>query len=71
MRDVNRLEPLYLEMAEVHKKLPDMRIMQLMQCFMGDYYQKHKVDPFYLEDDEMVQEFEKYITELTTGGTRR
>ncbi len=64
MRDINRLDNLYNELKEMHKQLSDWRFCQLMMNFMGWYYQKYKIDCFYLEDDKILKVFREFIDEI-------
>ena len=60
MRDPNRLDTFYKELCELHKKyVPDWRFGQLivnMTEFIGD--------PFYLEEDEMIEKIQSYFDSL-------
>lgn len=56
MRDVNRIEPFMMEMAEIWKeKFPDWRFGQLMYNFFAQLG-----DPFYYEEDELMAAFKAY-----------
>ena len=37
------------------------RFGQLMSNILGEYYSQTKMDPFFPEDDEMIQYIEKYL----------
>lgn len=64
MRDPNRLDNFYDEMKKLHmERMPDIRFGQLMCNFLGWVYQTYKIDPFFLEEDKMMQFFEKYSEE--------
>lgn len=60
MRDPNRLDAFYDELKKIHKeKVPDWRFGQLIVNFLGWYGR----DPFYLEEDKMIDLFRKYFSE--------
>lgn len=62
MRDPNRLKDIYDQMAVLHKaRVPDMRIGQLMENFMGWYCQVTQRDPFYAEDAEWIELFRQFL----------
>lgn len=58
MRDPQRIDPMMSEMATLWKeKAPDLRFGQLMSNFfliIGD--------PFYCEDDDLLEMFREYIS---------
>ena len=61
MRKVERLDKFYDELKEIHKKsFPDMRFGQLMMNFLGFVNSTKKRDPFFPEEDEMVEPFKEY-----------
>lgn len=61
MRDSNRLNSLYLQLMQLHKKyFPDMRFCQFWLNVLG-YINKTKYDPFHLEDEELLPCVKKYI----------
>ena len=61
MRKVERLDKFYDELKEIHKKsFPDMRFGQLMMNFLGFVNSTKKRDPFFPEEDEMVELFKEY-----------
>lgn len=61
MRDPDRLDGLYVQLMELHKKyFPDMRFCQFWLNVLG-YINKTKYDPFYLEDVELLACVEAYI----------
>ena len=57
MRDINRIEPMMERLTELWKtECPDWRFGQLisnLQSFLGD--------PFYIEDDEMINLIEQFF----------
>ena len=65
MRDPNRLDSFYDEMKKIHKeKFPDWRFIQLMQNFMGWYYNKTKLDGFYFEEDKTLILLHEFADEI-------
>ena len=61
MRNPERLDSVYLQLCEIHKKsFPDMRFGQLMMNFLGFVNSTKKRDPFFPEEDEMVELFKEY-----------
>lgn len=60
MRDINRI-PLFLDkFASIWAKYPNLRFGQLCSNFffwLSEYKQK---DPFYLEEDEMLEYLNEY-----------
>lgn len=63
MRDPNRLDNLYEKLKEIHKKdFPDWRFGQFMLNFLGWLGQDR--DPFFPEDDAMIEYFEQYANHL-------
>ncbi len=61
MRDPMRLDRFYDEVRCIHKKcFPDWRFGQLMSNFLGWVYHEKKRDPFFPEEDEMIQYLKEY-----------
>ena len=61
MRDVNRLDPLYEYLKQVHKQnFPDWRFWQFIENFERWY----GIDPFYMEDDKVIEKMEKFISAM-------
>ena len=61
MRKVERLDKFYDELKEIHKKsFPDMRFGQLMMNFLGFVNSTKKRDPFFPEEDEIIELFKEY-----------
>ena len=57
MRDPKRIDKFCWRLAEAWKKVPDWRFGQLMVNCLGSMDR----DPFFPEDDEMIQYIEKYL----------
>lgn len=60
MRDINRIDPFLERLGKVWKQVPDWRFGQLM-CNVLNSMNK---DPFFPEDDEMIEYFEKYFKKI-------
>ena len=56
MRDPKRIDKSCWRLAEAWKKVPDWRFGQLMVNCLGSMDR----DPFFPEDDEMIQYIEKF-----------
>lgn len=62
MRDPERLEEFYRQLKNAHKTyFPDWRFGQLLINFAG--WMSQKVDPFFPEEDEMLE----YIKQFSAG----
>lgn len=58
MRDPNRLDTFYDELKRIHKEqVPDWRFGQLLV----NYFRWLGQDPFYWEDDKMLDSFKRYF----------
>ena len=58
MRDEGRIMPLVMQVGRLWQyHCPDIRFMQLMSNFAVWY----GADPFYMEDDEFLTKFKKYM----------
>lgn len=61
IRDINRLDKFYSQLCEIHKKsFPDMRLGQFLLNALGWINNTKKRDPFFPEEDEMVELFKEY-----------
>lgn len=61
MRDPNRLDNFYDEMKKYHQRyLPDWRFGQTMMNFFDWLVRTYKVDPFFPEEDRMLQWFKEF-----------
>lgn len=60
-RDIERLDPLYEYLKQVHKQnFPDWRFMQ----FMSNFIEWYGADPFYMEDDKLIDRVNKFIVSM-------
>ena len=59
MRDRNRIRPFLERLEKAWNEVPDWRFGQLMCNVLGSMPR----DPFFLEDDEMIEYFENYFKE--------
>ena len=56
MRNPERLKPLYEKLAVVHQdNIPDWRFLQFMDNFLNWIKVTKKIDPFFIEDDELPE----------------
>ena len=61
MRNTERLDSVYLQLCEIHKKsFPDMRLGQFLLNALGWINSTKKCDPFFPEEDEIVELFKEY-----------
>lgn len=72
MRDPNRLNGFYSKMTQLHKAcFQDWRFGQLMMNFLGWVQNTKNRDPFFPEEDEMMDLFEEYCQENNYFGWKR
>lgn len=63
MRDINRIDKFLVEFGEIWKnKFPDWRFGQILYNFLSEYG-----DPFYLEEDEFIEEFKLFADSKKRG----
>ena len=60
MRNINRIDEFCKKLAEYWKEEPDWRFGQLMMNVLGSCER----DPWFYEEDEMLEVFEKYFKKL-------
>lgn len=65
MRDVRRIRKFCNRLATAWELLPDLRFGQLVYIIF-DQMNDERTDPFYVEDDAMIECIEQYI-ERNTG----
>ena len=58
MRDPKRIDEFCNKLAQLWHKVPDWRFSQLMENMLGPN------DFFYMEDNELIAHFKKYINEI-------
>ena len=63
MRDLGRIDFFCGRLAAAWRKVPDQRFGQLMCNILGDMSEKR--DPFFTEEDEMIEFIEKWVNEYT------
>lgn len=62
MRNPERLDKIYEQMLKDHKEhFPDWRIGQTMMNFLGEVYSETGRDPFFIEDAEMLAQWNKFV----------
>ena len=59
MRDKNRIKPFLERLEKVWNKVPDWRFGQLVCNVLNTM----KTDPFFKEDNEIIEYFEKWFEE--------
>lgn len=59
MRDKNRIRPFLDKLGDYWGKVPDWRFGQFMVNFLNSLPR----DPFFIEEDEMLEELEKFFEE--------
>ena len=61
MRNPDRLDSVYSQLCEIHKKsFPDMRLGQFLLNALGWINSTKKRDPFFPEEYEMLELFKEY-----------
>ena len=64
MRNPKRLDKFYFEKCRLHKKyLPDWRVGQFDVNFYGWLSAVKQIDPFFPEEDRMIDYLKEYIEE--------
>lgn len=62
MRSKERLYDFYDELAKLHaEKVQDWRVGQFWMNFFGWLYQEYKIDPFFPEEDAMMEYIKEYL----------
>lgn len=65
MRDPKRINNFCDELKSVWHRVPDWRFGQLMSNVIGAYAETTGKDVFFVEDDEFMEFFERYISACT------
>ena len=65
MRDPNRIDKFCDELAEVWRKVPDLRLAQLMYTLMNTWEVRRSSSAFYAEDEEFLDFASAYLNEIT------
>lgn len=66
MRDPNRFDNIYSEIARLHKEyLPDWRVGQLMSNFSRWMGHEKKRDLFFPEDDKIMDYFIEFVDTMS------
>ena len=63
MRDPKRIKPFLKRLEKCWNEVPDWRFGQLMINVLGALPR----DPFFQEDEEMIEHFEEYFRKLKGG----
>lgn len=61
MRDIGRIDSFCGRLAAAWRKVPDFRFGQLICNIFGEMSEKR--DPFFPEEDEMIEYIEKWVKE--------
>ena len=61
MRDLGRIYPICNKLAECWSQHPDLRFGQFMCNFMHWVKYEKCIDPFYVEDDRMLEYLKEYM----------
>lgn len=62
MRKPERLLPIYTQMAKIHADyVADLRLGQLFINFLTWHCNQYGNDFFYVEDEELLKRFNKYL----------
>lgn len=61
MRDADRIYPFCNEIAAKWSEVQDWRFGQLMMNFFSWIQDKTGADPFYIEDDKMMEYFKEFM----------
>ena len=64
MRNPERIDKFCSKLAEYWKEVPDWRFGQLMSNVLGSMASEGR-DPFFPEEDEMIEYFKKYFEQNT------
>ena len=71
MRDARRLPIIYTMINEAHKAVnPDLRIGQFLVGFLDWITIYQGRDPYYIEDEKLVNMLEEYVTRTRRAGSR-
>lgn len=57
MRDINRIRPFCERLIKAWQAAPDLSFGQLME----NVFRSNGRDPFYIEDDEMIEQIESFV----------
>ena len=63
MRDPNRIDEFCAHLAELWHNVQDWRFGQLMCNVLGQIASDRGIDPFYIEDGEMLKYMKNYFKE--------
>ena len=66
MRDINRIDPFLKRLGDVWKQVPDWRFGQLMVNVLNSL----SIDPFFPEDDKMIDLIEDYFKKEDSDETK-
>ena len=61
MRDINRIHPICEKLEQYWAQRPDLRFGQFMHSFFHWIWNCKRIDPFYVEDDKMLEYLNEYM----------
>ena len=61
MRDTNRIHPICEKLEQYWSQWPDLRFGQFVYNFFKWIDYNKRLDPFYIEDDMMVELLKEYM----------
>lgn len=61
MRNPQRIDDFCETLKEVWHRVPDWRFGQFVSNFLGEVYSQKQIDPFFIEDAEMLKYLKKYL----------
>lgn len=65
MKNIDRIDPIILELANVWYSNPDLRLCQLLSNVAISTGRKHHADLFYFEDDELLKGLKELRNKLS------
>ena len=71
MRDPSRLDTFYENLRKLHKEFfPDWRFGQLAHNLLTWVQTTKKIDPFFVEEDRMVEYINEFVDAMCRGKTK-
>lgn len=65
MKNIDRIDPIILELTKVWYSNPDLRLCQLLSNVAISTGRKHHADLFYFEDDELLKGLKELRNKLS------
>ena len=63
MRDINRIYPTCMGLAEVWTNKPDLRLGQIMSN-ITEVLKREGKDIFYIEDEQLLERLKEYLSDV-------